>query len=97
MALLDPEVMEINEDPLLDWRVLYLNYLVRETLPVDKTKARWLACRAKSYIIIKGELYKKSHTKVSQRCIPTEQGRKLLEDIHRGACSHHATLIRNAF
>jgi hypothetical protein len=37
---------------------------------------------------------------VLQRCIPTEQGRKLLEDIHHGASGDHAvprTLIGNAF
>jgi hypothetical protein len=108
------KVMEINEDPkvepeenpsagsdpLLDWRALYLNCLVREILPADKVEARRLARHAKSYVIIKGELYKKSHTKVLQRCIPTKQGRKLLEDIHRSACGHHAMpriLIGNAF
>jgi hypothetical protein len=114
MALSDPEVMEIDEgpevesnenpsagsDPLPDWRVPYLDYLIREILPVGKAEARQLAHCAKSYVIFEGELYKKSHTKVLQRCIPTKQGRKLLEDIHRGACGHHATLrtlVRNAF
>ena len=42
----DPEVMELEEgpaaepDPLDDWRMLYLNYLLRDTLPEDKTEAR---------------------------------------------------------
>jgi hypothetical protein len=49
VALPDPEVMEIDEDPsarsdpLLDWRVPYLDYRVPETLLVDKTEARWIA------------------------------------------------------
>jgi hypothetical protein len=63
-------------------------------------EVRRLAHHAKSYIIIEGENYKKSHTKVVQHCIPTEHGRKLLEDIHRGACGHHAaprTLVENIF
>jgi hypothetical protein len=102
----DPEVMEMNKDPsagsdpLPDWRVPYLDYLIQETLLVDKMEIRWLVCRAKSYVIIDGELYKKNHTKVLKRYIPTEQGRKLLEDIHCDACDHHTvprTLIRNAF
>jgi hypothetical protein len=102
----DPEVMKINEDPsvgsdpLPDWRVPYLDCLVREILSINKIEARWLARRAKSYIIIEGELYKKSHTKVLQCSITTEQGRKLLEDIDHGTCGHHAalrSLIRNAF
>jgi hypothetical protein len=71
-------VMEINKDPsagsypLPDWRVPYLDCLIREILSVDNMEARRLACRAKSHIIIEGELYKKSHTMVLQRCIPTE-------------------------
>ena len=41
----DPEVMELEEDPaaepdpLNDWRMLYLNYLLHDTLPADKTEA----------------------------------------------------------
>jgi transposase InsO family protein len=97
--------MEIDEDPLarpdplLDWRVLYLDCLVRETLPVDKTEARRLARRAKSFDVIEDELYKKSRTGILQ-WILTEQGEKLLDDIHRGSCEHHAgprTLVDKAF
>ena len=59
-----PEVMELEEDPttepdpLVDWRTLYLDYLLRDTLPTDKTEARRLAHRAKSFILVEGELYK---------------------------------------
>jgi hypothetical protein len=77
-ALPDPEVMEVDDgppvglDPLSDWRVPYLDCLVREMLLIDKTGARRLACHAKSFIVIGEELYKKSRTGVLQRCIPTE-------------------------
>ena len=63
-------------------------------------EARWLAHRAKSFILVEDELYKQSHTEILQRCIPTEQGKRLLSDIHGGVCGHHATprtLVRNAF
>jgi hypothetical protein len=106
VALPDPEVMEIDEDaeaepdPLADWRTLYLNCLIHEALPVDKTEARWIAHHAKSFIIIGEELYKKSHTRILQRCIPTEQGKMLLDDIQRGSCGHHVgprTLVGKDF
>ena len=81
----DPEVMELNEDPatepdpLADWRTPYLDYLLREALSTDKTEARRLACRAKSFIAIEGELYRRSHTEILQRCIPIEQGKIVAE------------------
>jgi hypothetical protein len=42
---------------LPDWRVPYLDCLIRETLLVDKMEAQRLARCAKSYAIIEGELY----------------------------------------
>ena len=66
---------------------------------MDKMEARRLTCCAKSFVLVKGELYKRSHTGILQRCIPIEQGKLLLSDIHGGICGHHAmprTLVRNA-
>ena len=56
--------MELNEDPaiepdpLVDWRTPYLDYLLHEALQTDKMEARRLAHCAKSFILIKGELYR---------------------------------------
>ena len=106
MAPSGPEVMELEEeptiepDPLGDWRTLYLNYLLYDALPMDKTKARRLMRRTKSFVLMEGELYKRSHTGILQRCIPIEQGKRLLSDIHGGVCGHHATprtLVGNVF
>ena len=64
----DPKVMELEEnpeiepDPLVDWRTLYLDYPLREVLPMNKTEAQWLARRAKSFVLVDGELYKQSHS-----------------------------------
>jgi len=58
------EVMELEEDPatepdpLVNWRTLYLDYLLCDTLPTDKMEARRLARRAKSFVLVEGELYK---------------------------------------
>ena len=98
--------MELDEDPtiepgpLANWRTPYLDYLLREALPTNKMEARRLTRRAKSFAIIDGEFYRQSHTGVLQRCIPIEQGKRLLSDIHSGVCGHHAvprTLVRNTF
>ena len=98
--------MELEEDPVgeldlpNDWRTLYLDYLLHGTLPADKTEARQLARRAKSFILVEGKLYKQSHTGILQLCIPIKQGKLLLSDIHSGVYGHHAmprTLVENVF
>ena len=72
----NPEVMELDEDPaiepdpLADRRTPYLDYLLREALPMDKMEARRLARHVKSFVLIEGELYRRSHTGILQRCIP---------------------------
>ncbi|XP_066318398.1 uncharacterized protein [Miscanthus floridulus] len=100
------EVMELDEDPvaehdpLVDWRMPYLDYLLHEALPMDKTEARRLTCLTKSFVSIEGELYRRSHTGILLHCIPIEQGKQLLSDIHGGVCAHHTvprTLVEYVF
>ena len=46
------------------------------------------------------ELYRRSPTGILQRYSTIEEGRKLLKDLHSGACGHHAaprTLTGNTF
>ena len=80
--------------------MLYLNYLLHDALLMDKAEARWLTHRTKSFVLVEGELYKRSHTGILQLCIPIEQGKHLLGDIHGGVCGHHAvprTLVGSTF
>jgi hypothetical protein len=82
-ATTNPEVIQIEDDPAigpdpqLDWRIPYLDSLVRGVLPTDKTEARRLAHRAKSFVLLDREFYKWSPTKILQRNIPSEQGKRL--------------------
>jgi hypothetical protein len=89
-------------DPEPDWSIPYLEHLIRGDLPSDRIEARWIARRAKSFVILGNsrELYRLSPTGVLQRCIMNEEGRDLLNDLHSGAYGHHAaprTLVGNAF
>jgi hypothetical protein len=88
--------------PNQDWQTPYLQYLLRGELPLDKAEARRLARRAKSFILLgdEKELYHRSPSGILQRCISVAQGQELLQEIHSGACGHHAaprTLVGNAF
>ena len=62
MELDEDPVVEL--DPLTDWRTPYLDYLLHKVLLTNKTEARQLARHAKSFVIIEGELYKRSHNKI---------------------------------
>ena len=73
--------MELDEDqatepdPLVDWRTPYLDYLLHEVMLTDQTEAQQLTRRVKSFVLIEGELYKRSHNGILQRCIPIELGK----------------------
>ena len=62
--------MELEEDPatepnpLDDWRTLYLDYLLYDKLPMDKAEAQRLTRHAKSFELVEGKLYKRSHTRI---------------------------------
>jgi ribonuclease HI/transposase InsO family protein len=78
--------------PNLNWQTPYLEYLLRGELPLDKAKARRLARRAKSFVLLgdEKELYHRSPSGILQRWISVAQGQELLQEIHPGACGHHA-------
>ena len=82
------------------WTEPFLAYLTRQELPEDQNEARCIVRRSKAYKVHEGELYKKSTTRVLQRCISEEEGRNLLAKIHTGLGGHHAAaraLVIKAF
>jgi hypothetical protein len=88
--------------PNRKWQTSYLQYLHRGELPLDKVEARRLARRAKSFVLLgdEKELYHRSPPGILQRCISVAEGQELLQEIHSGACGHHAApraLVGNAF
>ena len=97
----EAEAMEIDEAPTSqNWRAQYLDWMIRGVLSLNRAEAQRLARRAKSFVQIDHELYKRSPSGVLQRCIPIPKGKELIRDIHAGICGHHATartLMGNAF
>jgi hypothetical protein len=88
--------------PNPNWQALYLEYLLQGELPLDKAKARRLARRAKSFVLLgdEKELYHRSPSGILQRCISVAEGQELLQEIHSGACGHHVApraLVGNTF
>jgi ribonuclease HI len=96
------EIEQSGVTPNLNWQTLYLEYLLRGELPLDKAEARRLARHAKSFVLLgdEKELYHRSPLGILQRCISVTQGQELLQEIHSGACGHHVApraLVGNAF
>jgi ribonuclease HI len=101
------EALRVEEErsgvtPNRNWQTPYLQYLHRGELPLDRAEARRLARRAKSFVLLGDgkELYHRSPSGILQRCISITEGQELLQEIHSGACGHHAApraLVGNAF
>ncbi|KAK1625910.1 hypothetical protein QYE76_000225 [Lolium multiflorum] len=86
---IDLPVFVVREAP--SWVKPIKEFLINGTLPVDENESRRIQRRSKAYTIINGEVYKRSVTGVLQRCVEPEEGKEMLEEIHRGECGHHAS------
>jgi hypothetical protein len=60
-------------------------------MPGDETETQCLACQAKGYLIHDNEMYHHSTSGILQWCIPIEEGKALLLNIHKGIYGHHAS------
>jgi hypothetical protein len=91
------EVMMID----VDWRQPFIDYLSEQKVPSDKNAAEQLVCRAKSYVLVGDKLYKRGASSgVLMKCVPREEGKDILEEIHKGVCGNHASsrmLVSKAF
>ena len=70
------------------WTKPFLAYMLRQELPEDTVEARRITRRTKVFMIIKGELYKRSISGILQRCIAVEDGKAMLLEIHASTCGH---------
>jgi hypothetical protein len=75
--------------PTTDWTKPYVDYLEHNVLLEDEAQARMIQRRCKAFILINGELHKRSVSGAFQRCVSPEEGRKILYNNHAGDCGHH--------
>jgi hypothetical protein len=68
------------------WMQPYLAYMLHKTLPKVVLEARRIVRRSKAFVVVKGELYKKSISGVLQRCVTPQEGQAILHDIHVRIC-----------
>jgi hypothetical protein len=85
----------------VDWRQPFIDYIREQKVPSDKNLAEQLVRRAKSYVLVGDKLYGRGATsRVLMKCVPREEGKDILEEIHKGICGNHVssrTLVSKAF
>jgi hypothetical protein len=85
----------------MDWRQPFIDYIREQKVPTDKNLAEQIIHRAKSYVLVGDRLYRRGATsRVLMKCVPREEGKDILEEIHKGVCDNHAssrTLVSKAF
>jgi hypothetical protein len=85
----------------VDRRQPFIDYLSEQKIPSDKNLAEQLIRRAKSYVLVEDKLYRwGASSVVLMKCVPRQEGKDILEEIHKGVCGNHAssrTLVSKAF
>jgi hypothetical protein len=85
----------------VDWRQPFIDYLSEQKVSSNKNLAGQLIRRAKSYILVGDKMYRRGASSgVLMKCVPREEGKGILEEIHKGVCGNHAssrTLVNKAF
>jgi hypothetical protein len=79
----------------VDWRQPFIDYIREQKVPSDKSSAEQLTRGAKSYILVEDKLYRRGATsRLLMKCVPREEGKDILEEIHKGVCGNHALHVR---
>ncbi|KAK1693285.1 hypothetical protein QYE76_009982 [Lolium multiflorum] len=69
-TLEEEEKQELVMMVQIPWMQAYISYILRKTIPDDPIEARRVIRRSKAFTVVKGELYKRSISGVSQRPRP---------------------------
>ncbi|KAL0445373.1 UNVERIFIED_CONTAM: putative protein K02A2.6 [Sesamum latifolium] len=72
-----------------DWRTPIIKLIEEGLLPKNRWEAVRLKTQATRFIIQEHILYKKSYTHPLLRCLSTEEGIHILQEIHSGCCGAH--------
>jgi hypothetical protein len=85
----------------VDWRQPFIDYLSEQKVPSGKNLAEQLIRHHKSYVLVGDKLYGRgASSRVLMKCVPKQEGKDILEEIHKGVCGNHAssrTLVSKAF
>jgi hypothetical protein len=83
------------------WTQDFIDYIKENKLPTNKEKAIRIVRRSKNYVLVGDNLYKRAASLgVLLKCVSSEKGKKILDEIHFDCCGNHAasrTLVGKNF
>src|SRR3954465_5794298 len=82
------------------WAQQIVRFLQTGELPDDPEEIEKITRQSSMYQFVDNELYRRRLNGVRLKCIPREDGQKLLAEIHGGICGHHIgarALVGKAF
>ncbi|GKE63709.1 reverse transcriptase domain-containing protein [Tanacetum coccineum] len=85
----EAKVLAVVEEEGSTWITPIYEYLMEETPPTKKKKARVVKRKSRQYAAINGILYNKCFLGSWLRCVGPLQENYVLREIHEGSCSMH--------
>ncbi|PKA48826.1 hypothetical protein AXF42_Ash021565 [Apostasia shenzhenica] len=71
------------------WMDRILNYLKDGTQLDNRQEAKKLKLDCANYVLINGELYRRSYAKPLTKCLRPEEAQEVMEAVHKGECGTH--------
>jgi hypothetical protein len=88
----DPTPLQPGQEVMMidvNWRQPFIDYIREQNVPSSKNIAEQLVHRAKTYVLVGDKLYRRGGTSgVLMKCIPRDEGKDILEEIHKGVFSY---------
>ncbi|XP_074336017.1 uncharacterized protein LOC141673183 [Apium graveolens] len=72
-----------------NWMTPYIAYLRDGTLPEDKNKARYLKHKAARFFLEEGQLYRRTFSAPTLKCVDPEDANYCLQEVHEGIRGNH--------
>ncbi|XP_074349151.1 uncharacterized protein LOC141688902 [Apium graveolens] len=72
-----------------NWMTPYIAYLRDVTLPKDQNKARYLKHKAAHFFLEDGQLYRRTFSAPTLKCVVPDEANYCLREVHEGICGDH--------
>jgi hypothetical protein len=85
----------------ISWTHDFIDYIKENKLPANKEEATRIIQRSKNNVLMGDNLYRRAaSSRVLLKCVSSEKGKEILDEIHSGCCRNHAAsrmLVGKAF